>query len=269
MYTYAHRDENLVVAHNWNEQMATTDEYTNHSHPFYEMFYFIEGDIEYNLENRRYTLKPNDLLFIRPNEHHSFKILSEKRYERMVIFFTDEDIPDAVAAALKEKGSLYAVGDTEIVNVLRRMDRHAAGFSGDMLSILMRSSFEELMVRFVCLDREEVKSQSVYSGLEAVVEYINRNILLPLNIDDICRRFGMSRSYLFKTFTESFHESPKQYIIRRKITFAQQLIASGERPISASEKCGFADYSTFYRAYQRVTGTSPSGKKHHSVNKAQ
>lgn len=260
MTTYVHQSNDLVVAHSYNQQMATTDEYTDHFHPLYEMFYFIDGDIEYIVENRRYELRPHDLLLIRPGEHHYFRIRSEKQYERMVVFFSDQMIPDAIAPILKEKGSLYSVGDTVVAEVFRRMDSHAGKYSGDALALLMESSLTELLVKFACLDREAVQPQQTHSGIDAVAEYISQNIEKPLNIDDICRQFGMSRSYLFKAFTESYHEPPKQYIIRKKIMIAQQLIASGERPISVSERCGFSDYSTFYRAYMRVIGAPPSGR---------
>lgn len=262
MNTYAHVNGELVVSHRYNQYMATTDEYTDHVHPGYEMFYFIKGDIEYIVENRRYVLRPYDLLLIRPNEHHRFRIMSEKEYERMVVFFPDRIIPPAAVPYIREKGTLYSIGDTELAAHLRRADELAARFSGDMLSVVMESWFNELMVRFACFERDAEQHQSTNGGLDAVVEYITANLSQPVNIDDLCRRFGMSRSYLFKAFTECFHEPPKQYIIRRKIMFAQQLIIGGERPISVCEKCGFSDYSTFYRAYLRVTGTTPSGHEH-------
>ena len=260
MNLYVHRTGDLIVAHSINQSMATSDEYTDHVHPFYEMFYFMDGDIEYVVENRRYELKPNDLLIIRPGEHHSFRIRSESRYERMLVFFSDQDLPEAIAPDIKEKGSLFAIGDTELAGLFRRMDEHVAGYPGDALSVLIKSCFMELITKLACLEREEIQPQQVHSGISAIAEYINNNISLPMNIDDLCREFGVSRSYLSKAFTESFHEPPKQYIIRKKIILAQQLLSSGERPISVSERCGFADYSTFYRAYMRVTGIPPSGQ---------
>jgi len=264
MGTFAHRTGDLIIAHSCNEQMETTDEYTDHTHPVYEMFYFIEGDIEYVVEGKRFRLRPHDLLLIRPEEHHHFRIMSEKRYERVVVFFSEESIPDAIAPILAEKERHYALGDTDLLSIFRRMDEHASGYTGEMLSILLRSAFDELLVKFACLEHEVVQTPQLLSGLDAVTEYIANNIVKPLTIDDICRQFGMSRSYLFKAFTENLHESPKQYIIRRKILLAEQLISSGERPISASERCGFSDYSTFYRAYLRVLGKPPSGIEHKS-----
>lgn len=177
----------------------------------------------------------------------------------MVVFFTDQSVPEAVAPLLKEKGNLYHIGGTELTGLFRRIDEHTANYSGDVLSVLLKSCFDELIVKFACLDREEIQSQKVHSGITAIAEYINQNIVESITIDDICRHFGVSRSYLFKAFTESYHEPPKQYIIRKKIMLAQQLLTSGERPLSVCERCGFSDYSTFYRAYVRIIGTPPSG----------
>jgi transcriptional regulator GlxA family with amidase domain len=36
------------------------------------------------------------------------------------------------------------------------------------------------------------------------------------------------------------------------------MISLGERPMAVSEKCGFGDYTTFYRAYRQFFGYAPS-----------
>ena len=259
MNLYVHRSGELIFTHGLNQHMAVSDEYTDHHHPVYEMFFFMDGDIEYVVEGRRYELRPYDLLLIRPGEHHCFRIRSGRQYERMVVFFTDQCVPEAVAPLLREKGSLYHIGDTGLVELFRRIDDHAANYAGEVLSVLLKSCFDELIVKFACLDREVIQTQRLHTGISAVAEYIDENLGSQLTIDDLCRRFGVSRSYLFKAFTERYHEPPKQYIIRRKIMLAQQLLESGERPLSVSERCGFSDYSTFYRAYVRIVGMPPSG----------
>lgn len=265
MNTYAYYFDDLVFYHGLTQSMVSGKGFFDHMHLSYEFYYFIEGDIEYVVENQRYRLHPGDLLFIKPGEHHFFTATSDKPYERLVVNFPESLAAGTVGEMLAQKGRHYAVGDTELAELFRRMDRHAADYSGDALLILMRSCLDELLVKFAFLEAEECPSQRINEQVSAIARYINTNLHLPLAVDDICQNFGISRSYLFKSFAESFHESPKQYIVNKKIMHAKQLLAAGEKPTVVCEKCGFSDYSTFYRAYQRIVGAPPSGQNRTAV----
>ena len=50
----------------------------------------------------------------------------------------------------------------------------------------------------------------------------------------------------------------KTYINTKKILYAQSLLLSGDRPADVCEACGFRDYSTFYRLFRKITGTTPN-----------
>ena len=50
----------------------------------------------------------------------------------------------------------------------------------------------------------------------------------------------------------------KNYINNKKILYAQSLLLAGDRPADVCEACGFHDYSTFYRLYRKITGTTPT-----------
>ena len=49
-----------------------------------------------------------------------------------------------------------------------------------------------------------------------------------------------------------------EYIKRKKILLAGELIASGTKPTAAAQKLGFAEYSTFFRLYKKYLGKTPS-----------
>ena len=250
----------MIFYHGFSPEMVSGREYFDHIHKTYELYNFIDGDIEYIIENHRYQLRPGDLLFIKPGEQHFFKVNSERQYERRLVNFPESAMPNEIVERLRAKGRHYAIGGTELEELMRRFDRHAAGYSGEPLKLLLESCLTELVVKFAYSEMEECPSERVNEQVSAIAKYISGNLHLPLTIDDVCRHFGVSRSYLFKAFTESFRESPKQYIINKKMMLAQRLLAQGERPTDVSEKCGFSDYSTFYRAFQRVIGEPPSGQ---------
>ena len=58
------------------------DTYSMHTHNAYELIYFLDGDATHVIEDRKYKLKPGDLILIRPFQYHFIQIDSTSRYER-------------------------------------------------------------------------------------------------------------------------------------------------------------------------------------------
>ena len=62
-------------------------EFCLHNHnDLYEIYLFLEGELEFHIEGSIYRAHPNDIFIARPNEmHHNF-FLSSSRYRRIVVF---------------------------------------------------------------------------------------------------------------------------------------------------------------------------------------
>ena len=91
-----------------------------------------------------------------------------------------------------------------------------------------------------------------------VSRYVNANIQRNLSLDSLSRRFFVNKHYLCRTFKEQMGISLHNYINRKRVLYAIQLIESGETASQAAEKVGFCDYSAFYRACVRIFGAAPT-----------
>ncbi len=60
-----------------------------HQHPFYELFFFLSGDVNYTIEGKTYKLRPGDILLTNSLDIHRPEIGSDKPYERIVIWLED------------------------------------------------------------------------------------------------------------------------------------------------------------------------------------
>ncbi len=95
--------------------------------------------------------------------------------------------------------------------------------------------------------------------LREVVAYIQSHLKGELKIDDILARTGMSRRWLEYAFREHLGESPHQYIGRKRVLAAKELLQE-EPDLKLHEiaaMTGFARPKQLTLAFQRYEGVSP------------
>jgi len=91
-----------------------------------------------------------------------------------------------------------------------------------------------------------------------VMRYIDAHPAQSLSLDELARRFFVSKFYLCRSFRAYAGESLHSYRTRRRVEVACRLMAEGDTAASAAWKTGFSDYSTFYRACRKLYGTAPT-----------
>jgi len=96
--------------------------------------------------------------------------------------------------------------------------------------------------------------------LNRVIEYIDANLDQEIALTALAKIAGMSPHYFSELFKRSLHFSPYQYVLRRRIEHARQLL--GQPSVSVLEaavRSGFSDQSQFTRIFRRVVGVTPTG----------
>ena len=94
-----------------------------------------------------------------------------------------------------------------------------------------------------------------------IIAYINHDLTEIKNMEFIEQNFYFSRSYLNRIFKKATGSTIWDYIIVKRLMRARMLIQSGKSASYVCLKCGFADYSSFYRQYKQRFGISPSHDK--------
>ena len=60
-----------------------------HQHPFYELFFFLDGNVNYTIEGKTYKLRPGDILLTNSLDIHRPEIFPGKPYERIIVWLED------------------------------------------------------------------------------------------------------------------------------------------------------------------------------------
>lgn len=92
------------------------------------------------------------------------------------------------------------------------------------------------------------------------VERMDRSFVdRELTVASLSALCGMSEVYFRKIFFHKFGISPKEYLIRKRMEYAKQLLSSGQFEVfDVAEQCGYAEPCHFSREFKKRVGVSPT-----------
>jgi len=95
--------------------------------------------------------------------------------------------------------------------------------------------------------------------LRRVREHVDKNLTGKLRSEDLATVAGLSPGHFNRAFKQSIGQPPHQYILRRRVAVASELLEKTDRALAEiALEVGFADQSHFSRTYASVTGETPS-----------
>lgn len=101
--------------------------------------------------------------------------------------------------------------------------------------------------------------QSAASRLAASLEYMQAHLDQPLRIPTLSARAGLSASRFFELFKHATGDTPLNWFIRARMTWAGELLHRSDRPIKQiAGQVGYEDQFYFSRLFKAVHGVAPS-----------
>ncbi len=238
-----------------------------HCHDNWEIYIYLDGDVTYYVEDKVYDMVLGDIIVIPPGKMHQSVVnySDGKKYERIVLNLApgyidkltemDEELNRQYKKYRHEYNFLLNYSGNEFI-FIKNLALEILQNNQDCYKLTMLNSF------IYSLGNKFDKSAKLPVSYEdnlisSVIQYINSHYTEQLSLDNICDEFFVSKFYLNRRFKEYTKLTIYDYILSKRIALARRLIRSGMTANETAEKCGFGDYSTFYRAFISKTKLTP------------
>jgi AraC-like DNA-binding protein len=261
--------DSIILHHTVDNQK--TDRYALHCHNFYEVFYFIAGDVSYLVDGKRYAPKPNSILLIAPHVFHGVKIESDSAYERISLHFVPGFLPlENQSILLSPFQTAYGAnvyftddGQKDFHHFFKQL-MDCRYMDEDYRELSLRIRLEALLSQILFMSQSlkgRSDAASSTTTVSRIIKYLNDHIGEPVSLDDLSSKFYISKHHLNKIFRKATGTTVLNYVIHKRVVMAQNLMLQGQTANSAAAIAGFGDYSSFYRAYKKIFRHAPSVKQ--------
>jgi AraC-like DNA-binding protein len=251
-----------------------------HFHDFYECYLLLSGNIRYQIESTSFSMMPGDLLLIGPNQlHRPLFTQTDRPYERIVLWLSrafverlssaDTDLSTCFSAQRLSANRLSAAQREAITRQFFSL-LSASNIGQFGKDVLCNALVTELLVmlsracegRTRALPKPDVQISTL---VKTVSEYLETHLSESISLDDLSKAVFLSKYYLERVFRRETGVSIYQMLLKKRMILARNLLQEGIPLTTIAMKCGFSEYSGFYKAFCNEYGISPREyKRFHS-----
>ncbi len=240
--------------------------FSYHYHEFDKVVVVLSCQGTYTVEGRAYFLSPGDLLLV-PHHHIHQPDIGGATYERYILWlapdFLESEGLSPCFQRVRETGfHLIRTGNRgQLMDLLAQLERALddEGFGHDLLARTCCLQFLIHLNRGSLGNLAPEGGQSFRSDpkIDEIMAFINAHLTDSLSVQSLAERFFLSPSWLMHRFREITGCTVHQYVLQKRLILAASLLRSGTPVMKAASQSGFADYSTFLRAFQNAYHVSP------------
>lgn len=230
----------------------------DHYHDFFEIYYVESGYCNYFIDNKSFSLIPEDLILIPRGVIHN-TLYTENKPSRLLIHCSDEYIPSSALSVFNKSNYLYRNPDVtkEILSLLYKIGNefvHPDDFSYDAIKSHMR-----LLMFTIARNENTYKlSDSKSSYIENAISHIQKNLAYDISLSETASLFSVSGEHFSRQFKKETGFGFNEYVNLLRLQKAEALLKNETLSVSAvAAACGFNDCNYFSSKFKKRYGISP------------
>lgn len=155
--------------------------------------------------------------------------------------------------------AVFELSDISLLeHFFRRM--HEALMSDSIFGNYRASGYlYDFLIEFYRVTSAKSAADSPNSVVTKAVDYINSNYTSAITLEQLCEAAGVSKQHLCRLFQSVLSARPMEYIAKRRIQAAKELLSHTDTPIEEiAEQTGFCSGSYFCKLFRRYEGITPT-----------
>lgn len=252
--------------------MTSIDSSCFHWHYDYEIVLVLKGSIVIYMGADRYTLKTGDIVLFNSKSIHS---LSRTSKDNICLFVQIH--PALLNSTGKRNRSYNFYLNSADPNIRIKKDYYLfkktvaniglTHFSESdskefRLKAYTFSLFADLFDYTVYDIQQYAKNVDTYESPEVfvkIITFIEKNYQSSTLTDDLCKSVGMSQPTLYRFLKNTTGLTIHDVVRSFKTEKAKAMLKATDKTISfISQECGYSNEMTFYRAFKKETGITPT-----------
>lgn len=243
-----------------------------HFHDFYECYLLLFGELSYQIESVSFALLPGDLLLIGPNQLHRPLFSSTAvPYERIVLWLSRPFV-ERLSSEQSDLSVCFRQGARSVIRLdepnRERISRllfellaatEGTDFGTDVLSRSLAASLLVYLNRISGAGLQPLPKTDVRTSplVKRVSAYLDEHLAEPVSLDELSRVVFLSKYHLERQFRKETGVSIYQMLLQKRMIRARDLVREGMAFTVVAQRCGFSEYSGFYKAFRNEYGLSP------------
>lgn len=237
-----------------------------HSHQFYEVYLLCGGELTFTVAGNSHTLAGQTVLVIPPNTLHSMKLADTSQYYSRIVLWISSDIVNQIVTnnneyatvvskpwlalpSIQQFGSLQNCCALIEHEQCHTEDTHHHSPNTDMLLCYLVEQLHRIQQH--CQQEDDAFSQKIK-------QYLLANMHQQIQLDQLSQDMYVSKYHLMRTFKKQTGYTVHRYLTLLRLAQAKRLISQGIPCEQACGRCGYLDYSTFYKAFVSQYNISPN-----------
>ena len=249
---------------------------TPESHDFWEFVFVESGRVLIESDGEEVQLWDNDILFHKPNSHHTIKnIQTPKAKMHFISFVTKSDLSQLLKSKInvphnlkKDLFMLLEEAELSFERVVEDnkdflvMSQNAPLGSGQLYKMYLEGFLIKL-IRFVSQNKQLNKqNENEFKLYQKMTKILADNITSNYDITKLCKQLNYGKTYLSRVFKHYSGFSIMYWYNMQKIDEAKKLILEDKYTLKEiSRMTGFANRYYFSRVFKKYEGVSPSEYK--------
>jgi Transcriptional regulator containing an amidase domain and an AraC-type DNA-binding HTH domain len=246
-----------------------------HIHDYYEFFFITSGSCIHKVNNREQQLTEGTLVFIRPEDSHSYKLIDNKDCEFINIAYANRVVEEAfnylgrVQCADKLIDPFMPVitvlSSLEKENLMDRYYTITAALSVNKVyaGLQLKGMLVEVLSRVFSGEWESGDS-STPIWFSSLIKQMQKKENFRYGLHKAYELSGRSKGHLNRAFRQYLNMTPTDYINKIRLNYAKNLLLTTDLSvIDISMEAGFQNLSHFNHLFKEQFNTAPLKMRYH------